>query len=797
MPSNKQEKKKLNLAAITGAGALGGGYAGLRSLHLIPKETRRKIIQNIIANKPIIIGGILAPELAGGSGEAMMALKLARKLKEKGYNVRFGITGGGEYQVYTPNKPYDIPGFRDPLVNRGDPLAGITYPFWKGSAIDHNNLLKLNKLSLPNNGGQMGDALLTRILELSGKDGKNWLLNTSPEEQKKIFSELLSGKRSKLGIDKFDDALKEIRLGKWDDWAPGRLMTLLKLDNSLKPILEDGRDFVLLPGEVKKRLETGRAAGVLSTERGFNWASPAYWTSNNLITPSNAAEAALLHGLPEGKIRDKVVKMLAASSSGLSSEAVEQLATLLKTNNIDLSGAAMGRGFTGLDPMSSASAEQLLSDHIGPNKGVKNLGLAYNFKANPLVGEPFIPGIDVATPPETLDQLKKMKEVGRNAMFQEINRIRGINGLADLPASPTQKVLFLSGGSIGPNGTQKLLDALRATSPDVHIFNQIGGSQEFLDMVQNNSAYQKRIKGMTAKDIAEYRDQVRKSSSGMSKDLERVYQKLPKNLRDRITLTSRMDRSLLDKVTYGADAYGFYGGSSTAAEAAAVPNRLIATTDDMLNIGNIDNALTTLQSTGTAATKLNNTSTAILRHLKQNRPLHRQLMRDAAAGKDALIPQSFLDDLTKKYRIGISDFYKTNKPLTYKQLLQDVERARTDNEKAFQNLFDIQETDDFLEQTLNRAKRVAEGQNKATKTLENLVKNTLDDPKLIDRIDDGLRFSFSPAGIKNGLKGSYLRLGKALTKNRALARFAPLALGVGAIGGGAGAFALGKKLQKD
>ena len=785
--TDAEKRRTLALSGITGTGAAAGGAVGLQALKLLPKEFKARILRKLVEDYPVIISSFLAPELAGGSGEARMALNIARKMREEGLNARFGLAGGGELQVVNTNKPYDIPAYRDSFANRADPWFSpfqVTNP---GSSIDHTNLLKLNDLKVLGGDGA-GDHLLRRMIETSGPEGKKWLAETRPEKQKRLFKLLLSGRKSRIeGLTDFNKALEELRSGKWDKFSPGRLATLLKLDNSLAPILHDGADFYLTGHDVASRLSSGRAAGILSGERGFtDWQSPALWRlPSGTATTASAIEAA--PGLSDDA-KKLLINKLVSRSTGLSNKSVENLRTFILNNKLDVSSRTAA-----LFPGRVAAYDSLLSPTLGA--GVPNLGMMYNFTANYTnPGDAFIPAASLPNPPKDLEELAHQRMQGRTAMLDEINRLRKAEGLQ--PISNPGKIIFMSGGSVGPNGTQKLIDALEATKDmdNVHIFDQIGGNPEYLDMVQNSKAYQDRIKGMSPEAVTKYRNKLIKSKGGYISDLTSVYSDLAAKYPGRFTLTSRMPRELLTKSITGADLYMPYGGSSSATEATGFLTPQLFTTDDGLNIGNLDYIVD--KSSRRTVGKLDNASTALARLVKSD-PEVAKLMQD---GKPLTDEAKKL--LTNKYRLGLFETQSPGAALTLDKILSNSDIARGNNAQKIRDMLsDAFQAEAFSGTNLSRVQNLVNEQRNATDRLVNMTKSMIKNPdEIVTRADKALKFGLGTGfrgGISTGLKGLYLRLGRALSKGAVNSRFAPALAGLGMLGGGVGSYLLGKKYMKD
>lgn len=781
----KQDRDNISLAAMTGAGATAGGSLGVKALDMIPQSYKNKILAKLIEDRPLIIGSFMGPELAAGSGEARMALNMVRMLRKKGINARVGIGGGGELQI-GPYSQYNTEAFRDSFKSRAEPWFSPTQ-LLHGSKIDHNDLLKLNSLKMPSGSLKAGDFLLKRMLDVSGKEGKEWLSSHSIAEQNKIFHELLSGERKALGIERFDKALSSIRSGAWDSFAPGRLATLLKLDNSLSPILDDGPGMFMLPGELRDRLHSGRAAGFMSTERGFkDWSSASLYRMPTIKTPVAILEKVIKRLPVSENLKNRMLTQLVSKTSGISATAARDLITAMKSHGIDLTLPSLGL------ITQTGAYEQLLSPHVGPNTGVKNLGLLYNFKANylPGIGDAYIPGANIGDPPSTLEELKARRSAGRKAMFGEINRLRSLEGLA--PIKDTNKVVFLSGGSVGPNGTQKLIDMLEATKgmDNVHVFSQIGGNQEFLDMVQNNAAFKSRIAGKTPAQVSEYI----KSLDGQGRyinDLRYAYADLAKKYPGRFTITSRMSKSMLDNVISGANLYAPYGGSSSAQEATAFLTPQLFTTDDALNKGNLDFILEKMNNKNLSGS-LDNTSTAIRRLIKQDKTLRKMFKEDGNKLTDRTKAY-----LTGNYRIGLFDRYSGANGTgnnSFIQIARDAIRAKKENAAKIRGMLSDNTLDEALSQNnLNRVTSLVKDQRDASNRFVNFAKSLVSDD-VVTRTDKGLKFGFGLQGLKNGLKGSYLRLGRALSNGPVNSRFAPILAGAGILGGGAASYLLGKKV---
>lgn len=782
----KNKRQAALLAGATGAGAVSGGALGVQAVKLLPKSYKARLLRKLVADYPMIISSFLAPELAGGSGEARMALNIARAMRAKGIDARFGLAGGGELQVVEPNKPLDIPAYRDSFANRADPWFSPFQIINRGSHIDHRNLLKLNEFKVLNGDGA-GDHLLRRMIETSGVDGKNWLAKTALPTQKRMFRLLLSGRREGIaGLDNFNAALKELRSGRWDKFSPGRLATLLKLDNSLDPILRDGADFYLSGHDVASRLSTGRAAGILSGERGFiDWQSPALW---RLPSKTTALEAAIdaLPGLSPAT-KERLVNKLVATSRGVSESTVSSVRDMLERNNIgDTSRTAM------LFPGRLSAYDSLLAKELGA--GVPNLGLLYNFTANYTnPGDAFIPATTLPDPPGSLEELARQRTAGRTAMLGEINRLRRLEGLPEL-ADPG-KMIFLSGGSVGPNGTQKLIDVLEATKDmdNVHIFDQIGGDPEYLDMVQNNNAYKNRIRGKTPAEVDAYRKALQKSKGGYISDLEREYAELARKYPGRFTLTSRLPKDLLTKSITGANLYMPYGGSSSATEATGFLTPQLFTIDDGLNIGNLDYIVG--KANRSTVGKIDNASTALARLIKTD-PEVAKLVQE---GKP--LSQEAKNLLVKKYRLGLFGVQSPNAELTLDRIMGDAAAARSSNATRIRDMLsDAVQTEAFSAGNLGRVRNLVNEQRAATDRLVNMAKSLVSDPEaIITRTDKGLRFGLGTGfrgGLGTGLKGLYLRLGRALSPGAINSRFAPAFAGLGMLGGGAGAYLLGKKMTE-
>lgn len=779
MTDRERKIRESVLATITGTGATAGGVIGLQGLKLVPRSVKKRILDKLIADHPIIITTLMAPELVTGSGEAKMARNITELLRANGIDARLGFSGGGEHipdvlsnGFFKAWKPYDIPAYRDTFREGALPWYIPTQVQAPGSAIDHKNLAALRELAAPG-GGNAGDMLLEKLISFSGKDGAEWLSRVDNATKERIFTDLLSGKSTGIGIPEFDKAWSKIRAGNWDGISPGRLTTILKLTNNLDPInkdiTKDGSRIYITPGEVRRRIESGRAAGILATERGFDWVSPSRF--NERMIRTEIAKQINKSGLPKG-IKDSIVTKL-TTGGYINEEQAKMLEKHLGKETInELNRFA-------LDSRARESLENTLSEHIGPNKGVKNLGLLYNFKANySNPKDSWIPGAKVSMPDSNIADYMAKRTSARDKLFGRINEMRAAEGLA--PLNNNSKVIFMSGGSIGPNGTQKLIDVLEATKdmPDVHVFSQIGGNQEFLDMVQNNAAYRKRISGMTTEQIKKYNRELQ-NQGNMIRDISREYAGLANKYPGKFTITSRLPSNMLTNSINGADLYIPYGGSSTAQEATGFLTPQAFSTDDKLNIGNVDYVVGKRNSP--LMTKLDNTSTALRRFIETDPKANNLYKSNDFNGLKNYLAQTYRMGLSPEKIPGIADITDSaNKASkfnadTIKRLLSDDTRAKA-----------------FSQENLNRVINLVKSEHEASSRLVSIAKQVAKDA--VNRTDEGLRYSFSPRGILNGLKGSYLRFGRALAKGPVNSRLAPLFIGTGVLGGGIGAYALGKNM---
>ena len=393
------------LLTLAGGGAGGTAALGLTRLRAIEDLANR----HFEAGNPVVLAGTMSPELGGGSGEAKTGYKLMKLLREK----------------------HNIPAV---LAPSRMPQLDMNMEWGDSGYIDGGNLAELNKHKyMPQNritragnkamlGRPMGDLLIDRLLGASGSAGKEKLReiqSLSSEEQRKIYDLLLSKKGSKVftehGMEHFNNALRILHSGKWDDWSVGRIYTVLKT-GGLEAL--EHPEYWMHPDDLVKGLTSGRISSVLPLERGFKWSTLG--------------------------IRPELIDSLARTDAVLK------------------------------DKFNPAAWAQMTEYNPYHGKTV-NLGVPTNFKINyDSPGDNLLPGITAEKPPATPAEARKLFADSRAELVNTIRELRGDKVPLKLDG---KNLIFMSAGSAGPNTSAKIIDAINAldaTKKDYHVLLQSG-----------------------------------------------------------------------------------------------------------------------------------------------------------------------------------------------------------------------------------------------------------------------------------------------------------------------------------